>query len=108
MSRDVFESAVRIAGDLAGVFEGDNDADFFYLYDLRKPESERVVAAIPVRCGVTATELRIRWSRDQDTVALFSLGECLAAFRTDTQGSILPVPHGSAVLQDEHFLSSFD
>lgn len=44
MSSAIFESATRSAGDLAGVFEHDDDTGYFYLYDLSRGEGQKSLA----------------------------------------------------------------
>ncbi len=43
---EMFDSSVRSAGDFAGVFEYDGETGYFYLYDMSREESQRVLAAI--------------------------------------------------------------
>ena len=48
---EIFESSVRSAGDLAGVFEFDGDTSYFYLYRVDASEGNKVLDAIKVSVG---------------------------------------------------------
>ena len=81
----IFESGVRAAGDLAGVFEHDGEAGFFYLYRMGD-ENDRVLGAIHILTGrpdFSAEDLEIRWTADDVKVGLFIRGELWAVFDSD-------------------------
>lgn len=85
MSSTIFESATRSAGDLAGVFEHDDDTGYFYLYRMgRTDEEQEIVGAIHVvsdrRPAYTAKDIEIRWNGKEDIVGLFIKGQLWAAF----------------------------
>ena len=89
MSEDdeMFESAVRPAGDLAGVFEYDGQTSYFYVYRTGSQEhkvldSIRVTSEPP---DFIVSDLEIRWTRAGSKVGLFIRGDLWAVF--DTQRS---------------------
>jgi hypothetical protein len=93
MSEDsaIFESAVRAAGDLAGVFEYDGETAYFYLY--RTGDDPKVLGAIHVWSGAThivSEDIVVRWSEEMNTVQLFVRGHFRAGFAAD--GTKLAVP----------------
>lgn len=45
---EIYESAARTAGDLAGVFEFDGDTSYFYLYKTTGDASQKVLGAIHI------------------------------------------------------------
>ena len=80
---EMFASAVRSAGDQAGVFEHDGDTGYFYLYEMGRDEKRKVLAAIPVVIGTPDFEERdvaIRWDAKESRVGLFICGQLWAAF----------------------------
>jgi hypothetical protein len=84
---DLFESAIRSSGDLAGVFEFDGETGYFYLYRLNAPEGNKVLDAIKITVGrppYSAADLTIEWSADDLLVCLKIAGRVCAVF--DTQG----------------------
>ena len=85
---DVFVSAVRSAGDLAGIFEHDGETGSFYLYETRAEETHKVIGDIDVVAGpsdLTPDAIAIRWSRDERFVGLFIRGVLWAAFEAATR-----------------------
>ena len=84
---ELFESAIRSSGDLAGVFEFDGETGYFYLYRLDAPEGNKVLDAIKVSVGrpaYSAADLAIEWSADNLLVCLKIAGRVCAVF--DTEG----------------------
>ena len=84
---EVFDSAVRSAGDLAGVYEYDGDTGYFYLYDTRSEDTRKVIAAISVlagRSGFEKEDVAIRWDSTEGKVGLFICEQLWAAFDTET------------------------
>lgn len=84
---DIFESALRGAGDFAGVFEFDGEVAYFYLYDTTLPENQRVVKAIRVFAGTPdfkENDLVICWDRTETKVGLKIGGKLWAAFDAKT------------------------
>jgi hypothetical protein len=81
--REIFDSAVRSAGDLAGVYEYDGETGYFYLYDTRKEDEHRIVGAISVFTGTSELKERdivIRWDPTESMVGLFIRGQLWAVF----------------------------
>lgn len=83
MQSEMFESSVRSAGDLAGVFEHDGEAGYFYLVALEAGCGQRVVDAIGV-VGPTPdflqADVSVRWSDGEPKVGLFIRGKLWAVF----------------------------
>src|SRR5438477_1817058 len=80
---EILSSAVRTAGDLAGVFEFDGETGYFYLYDLRQPEAQRIAGAIHILSGppdFTSDDVSIRWATGETTVGLFIRDRLWALF----------------------------
>jgi hypothetical protein len=87
MAHDVFLSAVRQNGDLAGVFEYDGDTAYFYLFDVLHGEGKRILAAIHVLTGqlqMDASDILIRWDDSEERVGLFLAGRLWAIFNCVT------------------------
>ncbi|KAA3448299.1 hypothetical protein C7I87_22515 [Mesorhizobium sp. SARCC-RB16n] len=90
---DVFDSAIRRKGDLAGVFEYDetegpqNATAYFYLSEIKGQASEPVAGRIHIRSGawaITGADVTVRWDRNERFVGLFIFGTLAAAFDTTT------------------------
>ncbi len=80
---EMFGSAVRSAGDLAGVFEFDGEVGYFYLYDATCADAAKVVGAIRILAGkpdFSEKDIIIRWDSAEAKVALFVRGQLLAGF----------------------------
>ena len=85
---EIFQSSVRSAGDLAGVFEFDGDTSYFYLYRVDASEGNKVLDAIKVSVGepdYAESEIEIRWSADENLVSLQIAGQTWAVF--DCEGA---------------------
>jgi hypothetical protein len=84
MSKELFIEAMRTAGDFAGVFEYDGEVGYFYLYRLSESGSGgKIDGAIEIVQGdltFAADEIEVRWSAEQDRVALFVDGKLWALF----------------------------
>ena len=83
----MFDSSVRSAGDLAGVFEYDGQTGYFYLHDFSREESQKVLAAI--RVVVTTPDfdqsnVELKWDKAERHVGLFIRSVIWAAFDTKT------------------------
>ncbi len=62
---EILNSAVRSAGDQAGVFEYDGDVGYFYLYEMKNKEDQKVVSAIWVLSGMPnfgEEDIVVRWN----------------------------------------------
>lgn len=86
---NVFDSAARTKGDLAGVFEYEetdgpqNATAYFYLCEMGGETVGPVVEAIHIRSGgwaITKADVAVKWDRDEQRVALFVFGRLAAAF----------------------------
>lgn len=84
----MFESEVRSAGDLAGVFEYDGEVAYFYLYDLASDEGRRIAASIHILSAepdFVETDLAIRWDAAEELVGLLIRGKAWAAFHAPSR-----------------------
>lgn len=90
MAKDeMFDSAIRSAGDRAGIFEYDGETAYFYLYETNGSHCQKVIAAIRVLSGTPDFEegdVSIRWEDDESKVGLFIRGQLWAAFDAQTHG----------------------
>lgn len=87
MPDEIFESAIRTAGDLAGVFEYDGDVGFFYLFDILNGAGKKVTGAIRVFSGgidFGQEDVCVCWDRTESHVGLLIRGKLYAAFSADT------------------------
>jgi hypothetical protein len=85
---EMFGSAARTAGDLAGVFEYDGETGYFYLYDLHGKEGHKVAAAIQVVSGSPdfhKEDVAIRWDASERMVGLFIKQQLWAVFDGKTR-----------------------
>jgi hypothetical protein len=84
----MFDSSIRSAGDLAGVFEFDGATCYFYLYETGAGSGHKVVDSIHVLSGrpdFGETEIAVRWDLSERTVGLFIRGVLWAAFDCDSR-----------------------
>lgn len=87
-ANEMFVSALRTTGDLAGVFEFDGVAGYFYLYETKGAEGRKVVAAIQVVTGspdFRQEDVTIRWDASERIVGLFVRQRLWAAFDGDAR-----------------------
>lgn len=87
MAQELFASAVRGRGDLAGAFEYDGRTAYFYLYDQSRADGQRVVDSIHVFSGGTdlkESDVAVRWDERGERVALFLRGAQWAVFNSVT------------------------
>lgn len=80
---DTFKSSVRAAGDLAGVFEFEADAAYFYLYETTGAQGSKIVAAIRILSGTpdfASDDVEVRWDRGENIVGLLIRSQLWAAF----------------------------
>jgi hypothetical protein len=83
MDGDVWASAVRSSGDLAGVFEHDGETGYFYLYDLDRSDGHKIVDAIHIlsqSADFSESEISIRWDRAEQRVGFFIRDTLWAVF----------------------------
>ncbi len=84
---EIFESSIRSTGDLAGVFEFDGDAGYFYLYSLDAREGNKVLDSIRISIGepsYTESDVNVQWSADESLVLLNISGQACAVFDCDS------------------------
>ena len=83
---DIFESSVRSTGDVAGVFEFDGEAGYFYLYRLDAEVGNKVLGAIHISSkspDYRADDIDIVWTMDEKFVLLQIRQKIWAAFECD-------------------------
>ena len=81
------KSITRSAGDLAGVFEFDEDTNYFYLYNTSGDAGQKVLAAIHIMSGTPdfdAEDVAIRWDHNETVVGLFIRSKLWAVFDSKT------------------------
>lgn len=80
---DIFESAVRSAGDIAGVFEFDGETSYFYLWQTDTANKKHILGAIHI-CSEApnfeSSDIAIKWDRDEEKVGLFIKDSLWAVF----------------------------
>lgn len=87
-AREIFQSAARSLGDLAGVFEYEGETGYFYLYALEDAEGHEVLDAIHIVSGdadFAEGEVQVRWTREEDRVGLFIRETLWAVFDCQTR-----------------------
>lgn len=87
MENEIFESAVRTSGDLAGIFEYDDEGGYFYLFDLTKnngSQARGVIFVTPKNTDFQPSDVSVSWNEAQDIVGLYVHHDLWAAF--DQQG----------------------
>lgn len=83
----MFESSVRSQGDLAGVFEYEDDSGYFYLYRTTENEDHKVTGAIQIlthKPDFDESEVVVQWDTAERIVGLFISGRLWAAFDSST------------------------
>jgi hypothetical protein len=86
-TNEMWDSAVRSAGDMAGVFEFDGDSGYFYLHRTSEEDGQKVKGAIHVISGTPdfgQEDINIRWTADQEAVGLFIRSQLWAVFDCKT------------------------
>jgi hypothetical protein len=74
MTDEIFKSAVRSSGDLAGVFEYDGQVAYFYLYASGGSHPSKVLHSIHIwsgRAGLRDEDIFVFWDRSERKVGLF-------------------------------------
>lgn len=87
---EIFDSAVRSAGDLAGIFEYDGETCYFYLYKTEGAEGQRILDSVHVLSGepdFAAADVLIRWDPGEQKVGLFIKDVLWAVFDNCRQTS---------------------
>jgi len=85
--KEILRNATRSAGDLAGVFEFDEDTSYFYLYNTAKDAGQKVLGAIHIMSGTPdfdAEDITIRWDHNETVVGLFIRSKLWAVFDSKT------------------------
>jgi len=80
---EIFESATRSTGDLAGVFEHDGETCYFYLYATGGNVGKKVLDAIHVASGeldFAEADIIVRWAANEQRVGLLIKGVLWAVF----------------------------
>ena len=80
---EIFDSAVRSAGDLAGVFEYDGETGYFYLYATEGDAGRKVLDSIHILSGdpdFADANISVRWDSEEQKVGLFIRDVLWAAF----------------------------
>lgn len=84
----MFDSAVRSAGDLAGVFEYDGETCYFYLYEIEGYQGQKVLDSLHVLTGrpdFSEADVAVRWDADERIVGIFIRGVLWGAFDCDSR-----------------------
>lgn len=85
----IFDTSVRSAEDYGGVFELEDGTAYFYLYAMKAPHGQRVVAATELPLAaispVEAADVEILWDDLEEYVAVFIKGVMKAAYEIATQ-----------------------
>lgn len=84
---EMFNSAVRLSGDLAGVFEYDGETGYFYLYKIKRNQGQKVISAIKVLVGTpdfSEGDIAICWNTTESKVGLFIRKQLWAVFDSET------------------------
>lgn len=82
-NNEIFQSALRADGDLAGVFEFDGETGYFYLYKENAPPNQKVIDTIHVITGspdFAEQDVTIRWADNENLVGLHIRSKLWAAF----------------------------
>jgi hypothetical protein len=86
MSAEMFESEVRSSGDLAGVFESDDETGYFYLY-IARTGSTRIIDTLHIWSGdmdLEQKDVAVRWNDREDRVGLFIRGVLWGVYNVAT------------------------
>jgi hypothetical protein len=80
---EIFDSCVRSADDLAGVFEYDGETGYFYLYETGGGTGQKIRDSIRIVAGELDfgdADVSIRWDHDEQKVGLFINNRLWAVF----------------------------
>ncbi len=83
MENGIFESSIRTSGDLAAIFEYDDEGGYFYLFDLTKAKGQQARAVIVVSehgVALEGADVSVRWNASGDIAGLCIAGNLWAAF----------------------------
>ena len=73
-SNEIFADSVRSTGDLAGVFEYDGEAGYFYLCQVKDAGRVKIIDALQIVSGAinfAFEDISILWDHSDTKVALF-------------------------------------
>ncbi|TCV78216.1 DUF2251 domain-containing protein [Sulfurirhabdus autotrophica] len=82
-TNEIFDSAVRSDGDLAGVFEYDGESGYFYLYKTEGGQGHKIIDSIHILSGepdFTEADVLVRWDTEEEKVGFFIRGVLWAIF----------------------------
>ncbi len=71
--RDAYCSSIRSAGDLGGVFEGDDETNYFYLYRIPPTGKPKILKAMQIEVHhkkFQTDAVEIIWSADENIMSL--------------------------------------
>lgn len=80
---EMFDSAIRSAGDMAGVFEYDGETGYFYLYETEGGKGQKIISSIQVLTGSPdfgESDITVCWDLNEVIVGLFIYKTLWAAF----------------------------
>jgi hypothetical protein len=83
MENGIFESSIRTSGDLAAIFECDEEGGYFYLFDLTKEKGRQARAVIVVSehgVDLQGSDVSVRWNTSEEIAGLCIHGDLWAAF----------------------------
>jgi hypothetical protein len=83
MESEIFANLVRSTGDLAGVFEYDGKAGYFYLYRTKGADAAKVLDALHIvsdHIDFAPNEVSIQWDQSETKVALSIRNNIWAVF----------------------------
>jgi hypothetical protein len=86
MTSEIFQSSIKLDGHIAGVFEHDGEAGYFYLCDLSRPNDKQVVASIHLTSeppDFSESQVQVTWNKSGDIVGVFIKDQLWAAFSFD-------------------------
>jgi len=96
MTLEMFVSALRPAGDLAGVFDYADDTGYFYLYN---QERKQILGHIHIVSGTpdfSEADVEVHWASGERMVGILIRGHLWAVFRDDGErigGNYRPRTH---------------
>ena len=82
-SPDFFIDSIRSKGELAGVYEWDGDAAYFYLYGINKDAGKKILNSLHIYSGkpiFNDEDIVMKWDNKEEKVGLYILGELWAVF----------------------------
>jgi hypothetical protein len=74
MNREIFISNSRSSGDLAGVFEADEETAYFYLYAINRQAAPKILSALNITkfvIGMSEKSISINWDKKEGRCGVF-------------------------------------